>query len=196
MYLSEVVARVAFYPSLLYNVMVSRLIRRPWYHRIDETVLLGALPFRSMVGHLVEVEKVRAVVSMNEDYEMKFLVNTEEEWQAAGVETLRLSTVDLLATPTVDKLRRGVAFVRRHHVLGNSVYVHCKAGRCRSATLVAAYLVHVHGWTPEQACEHLVSIRPHVLLRPTQISVLHSFQRDGFADTTEELGIRGSRPRS
>uniref|UniRef100_A0A8C4NN10 Phosphatidylglycerophosphatase and protein-tyrosine phosphatase 1 n=1 Tax=Eptatretus burgeri TaxID=7764 RepID=A0A8C4NN10_EPTBU len=170
MHLSEVFARVAFYPTLVYNVMVSRLTKRPWYHRVDDTVLLGALPFRSMVPHLMQVEKVRAVVSMNEDYEMRFLVNTEDEWRAAGVETLRLSTVDLVATPTVDKLRRGVAFVRRHHVLGNSVYVHCKAGRCRSATLVAAYLVHVHGWTPEQACKHLMCIRPHVLLRSAQIS--------------------------
>ena len=41
-------ARVTFYPTLLYNVAMEKITTRRWYDRIDETVILGALPFRGM----------------------------------------------------------------------------------------------------------------------------------------------------
>lgn len=44
-------ARVLFYPTLLYTVFRGKVpgrAHRDWYHRIDRTVLLGALPLRSM----------------------------------------------------------------------------------------------------------------------------------------------------
>ena len=42
------ISRVAFYPTLLYNVVLEKVSSRQWYNRIDDTVLLGALPFRSL----------------------------------------------------------------------------------------------------------------------------------------------------
>lgn len=66
-----------------------------------------------------------------------------QEWEALGVEQLRLGTVDLTGVPTLDNLHRGVEFILKHRERGNSVYVHCKAGRSRSATVVAAYLIQV-----------------------------------------------------
>lgn len=44
-------ARVLFYPTLLYTVFRGKVpgrAHRDWYHRIDRTVLLGALPLRNM----------------------------------------------------------------------------------------------------------------------------------------------------
>lgn len=41
-------ARVTFYPTLFYNVAMEKVSSRRWYDRIDETVILGALPFRTM----------------------------------------------------------------------------------------------------------------------------------------------------
>lgn len=41
-------ARVSFYPSLFYNVLMEKVTARRWYDRIDENMILGALPFRSM----------------------------------------------------------------------------------------------------------------------------------------------------
>lgn len=41
-------ARLTFYPSLLYNVVMEKVSSRQWFDRIDETVILGALPFKSM----------------------------------------------------------------------------------------------------------------------------------------------------
>lgn len=81
-----------------------------------------------------------------------------QEWEKAGVEQLRLSTVDMTGVPTLANLQKGVQFAIKYHSLGQSVYVHCKAGRSRSATMVAAYLIQVGegllDWCPPP---HLVS---------------------------------------
>ena len=44
---SPKVARVLFYPTLLWNVVTVGISRkRKWYNRIDGNVVLGALPLR------------------------------------------------------------------------------------------------------------------------------------------------------
>lgn len=46
----EMLARISFYPSLAYNVLLEKISSRNWYDRIDENVILGALPFRWMAN--------------------------------------------------------------------------------------------------------------------------------------------------
>ncbi|XP_040836178.1 phosphatidylglycerophosphatase and protein-tyrosine phosphatase 1 [Ochotona curzoniae] len=173
-------ARVLFYPTLLYTVFRGKIpgrAHRDWYHRIDSTVLLGALPLRSMTLQLVRDENVRAVITMNEEYETRFLCNSSEEWQKFGVEQLRLSTVDMTGIPTLANLQKGVQFALKYQALGQCVYVHCKAGRSRSATMVAAYLIQVHNWSPEEAVRAITKIRPHVHIRSGQFQVLKEFHK-------------------
>uniref|UniRef100_A0A1A8EZW8 Phosphatidylglycerophosphatase and protein-tyrosine phosphatase 1 n=1 Tax=Nothobranchius korthausae TaxID=1143690 RepID=A0A1A8EZW8_9TELE len=173
--MSGAFARLLFYPTLAYNVAMEKVSSRRWFDRVDETVILGALPFRSMTKQLVESENVRGVITMNEEYETKYFCNSSEEWNAAGVEQLRLSTVDLTGVPSLENLHKGVEFTMQHREQGTSVYVHCKAGRCRSATLAAAYLIRLHCWTPAEACQKLASVRPHILVRSAQLEMLHKF---------------------
>lgn len=92
---------------------------------------------------MVKEENVKAVVSMNEDYELRLFSNNGPEWKKYGVEFLQLSTTDIFETPCQDKLRKGVEFINKYKQVGGSVYVHCKAGRTRSATLVGCYLMMV-----------------------------------------------------
>ncbi|XP_076003032.1 phosphatidylglycerophosphatase and protein-tyrosine phosphatase 1 [Genypterus blacodes] len=173
--MSATLARFLFYPTLAYNVLMEKVSSRRWFDRVDGTVILGALPFRSMTKQLVQEENVRGVVTMNETYETKYFCNSAEEWQAAGVEQLRLSTVDITGVPTLENLHRGVEFTLQHREQGTTVYVHCKAGRSRSATVVAAYLIRLHCCTPEEACEKLASVRPHILIRSAQLEMLRKY---------------------
>lgn len=133
-------ARVTFYPTLFYNMFMERVSSRRWYDRIDDHIILGALPFRSMGEDLVKKENVTAVVSMNEDYELWFS-NNEERWAKLGVKFLQLATTDIFESPDQGKLQRGVGFINQ--IVPGTVYVHCKAGRTRSATLVGCYLMMV-----------------------------------------------------
>ncbi|KAK0156148.1 Phosphatidylglycerophosphatase and protein-tyrosine phosphatase 1 [Merluccius polli] len=186
--MSGALARLLFYPTLAYNVVMEKVSSRQWFNRVDQTVILGALPFKSMTKELVENENVRGVITMNEEYETKYFCNSAEEWRAAGVEQLRLSTVDLTGVPSLDNLHRGVDFVMRHREEGNSVYVHCKAGRCRSATLVAAYLIRLHCWTPEEAHHMLAAIRPHVLIHSAQQAMLRRYRQQVCVQSPAESG--------
>nr|XP_005295050.1 phosphatidylglycerophosphatase and protein-tyrosine phosphatase 1 isoform X1 [Chrysemys picta bellii] len=181
-------ARLFFYPTLLYTLVRERLpgSQRPWFHRIDRAVLLGALPLRARSRRLVEEENVRGVLTLNEEYETRFLCCSAQEWEAMGVEQLRLSTVDLTGVPTLENLQRGVEFVLKHRECGNSVYVHCKAGRSRSATMVAAYLIQLYQWSPQEAIEAIARIRPHILVRPRQVQVLERFHRNVIAEAAAE----------
>lgn len=150
---------------------------------MDETVLLGALPFQGMTAQLVKEENVKAVVSMNEDYELRLFSNNGPEWKKFGVEFLQLSTTDIFETPCQEKLRKGVEFINKYKQIGGSVYVHCKAGRTRSATLVGCYLMMANGWSPEEAVNFMKSKRPHILLRSAQWDALNIFYSDNITIT-------------
>lgn len=172
---AELFARAAFYPTLLYTYVTTRATARKWYSRIDNTVLMGALPIRSVAKKLVEEEGVRGVVSVNEDFETKTLMPSEQEWQALGVRQLKVPTTDFTGTPTHDQIRTAVDFIVQYREQNDSVYVHCKAGRTRSATVVACYLVKVNLWTPEEAVSFIKSKRPQIWLRDKQLKSVSQF---------------------
>lgn len=67
-----------------------------------------------------------------------------QSWENLGVKFLQLQTRDIFESPDQAKLTKGVQFINEIISETNgSVYVHCKAGRTRSATLVGCYLMNV-----------------------------------------------------
>ncbi|XP_058784942.1 phosphatidylglycerophosphate phosphatase PTPMT2-like, partial [Vicia villosa] len=58
---------------------------------------------------------------------------------------------------------------------GKTTYVHCKAGRGRSTTIVLCYLVEYKHMTPTAALEYVRSRRPRVLLAPSQGKAVQSY---------------------
>ncbi|XP_058819230.1 phosphatidylglycerophosphatase and protein-tyrosine phosphatase 1 isoform X2 [Topomyia yanbarensis] len=196
-------ARVTFYPTLFYNVFMEKVTKRNWYDRIDENMILGALPFRSVAPEMIREENIKAVVSMNEDYELWLFSNNRDKWTKLGVEFLQLATTDIFEAPCQDKLWNGVSFINRFlprekrisTMAGSgdddfredrvgTVYVHCKAGRTRSATLVGCYLMMRNGWSPERAVEHMRACRPHVLLGSKQWDALRIFHNTRIASAS------------
>ena len=186
-------ARITFLPTLAYNVAMERISSRRWYDRIDNKVILGALPFRSdYTKEMVEKENIKGVVSMNEDYELALFSHQAEGWSKLGVEFLQLSTTDIFSAPSQEKLQRGVEFISDITARpgGGSVYVHCKAGRTRSATLVGCYLLDKHRAqgqgdtaTPELAVQIMKTVRPHVLLHNKQWQAIRDFHENMLRNT-------------
>lgn len=83
-----------------------------------------------------------------------------QKWKEYGVDFLQLATTDIFEAPCQKKLMNGVEFINKFLPNGSkipgitsnntnssncngTVYVHCKAGRTRSATLVGCYLMMV-----------------------------------------------------
>ena len=46
-------ARASFFPTLAYNVLMERVTARNWWDRIDNQVVLGAIPFKGEAHKLV-----------------------------------------------------------------------------------------------------------------------------------------------
>lgn len=174
--------RMGFLPSLAYNVSLEKLNVRHWYDRVDDKVIIGALPWLSLKEELIHKENVRNVVSMNENFELNWLkgwVANKEDWTNSNVNFLQLATQDIFETPSQDKLKIGVDFIMSSKK-GESVYVHCKAGRTRSATLVCCYLMTRNNWSPEQAGELLATKRPQLALYNSQWQAIRQFYKENI----------------
>ena len=53
----QMITGIAFYPSLGYNLLRNYVQPQKWawYNRIDETLIVGAMPFKSMQTELIQV---------------------------------------------------------------------------------------------------------------------------------------------
>ena len=94
---------------------------------------------------------IKGVVSINEEFE-RVVTLTPEEWASHGVEMKRINCGDFNFVPSKTELKEAADFIQDKINQGGSVYVHCKAGRTRSATVVATYLILHCGHTGEKKC--------------------------------------------
>jgi len=165
-------SKALFVPTFLWNYSLARILRRRhWWDQVDEHVVLGAMPLRRDVQRLEKIG-VRGVINMCREYPGPI-----HQYQEFGIEQLWLPTVDF-NPPSLEDVHRGVAFLDRMTGQGKTVYVHCKAGRARSATIVLCWLVQSRNMTPEQAQQHLLARRPHVNRKLLERPVVQAFLRE------------------
>jgi Dual specificity phosphatase, catalytic domain len=132
--ISAVVSKTLFWPTL--PITVSRRIG-VWMTPIDETVILGGIPF-GFVGfpdRLYHDYHVRAVINLCAEYDGPI-----RHYQRLGIQQLHLPTTDHYE-PSVHDLEVAVDFMDRYQKMGQKVYVHCRAGHGRSAAVVYAWLL-------------------------------------------------------
>ncbi|MFO0868718.1 MAG: phosphatidylglycerophosphatase and protein-tyrosine phosphatase 1 family protein [Pirellulales bacterium] len=184
--LPRVVSRLLFWPTYLWNVLLGRVLRvRRWWDRIDHHVILGALPREHDVPQLV-AEGVCAVVNTCEEY-----AGPTAAYRTAGIEQLRVPTTDF-HPPSLEHVRTAVEFIQRHVTQGHTVYVHCKAGRARSATVVLCWLIAHRGMTPAAAQAHLRARRPHVMPQLDQRVVVQEWQEEVAGGTSGQGATQGA----
>ena len=159
----SILNKIALYPSIVYGVAMEYLGMRTWYTRIDEHCVLGALPMERNYKQIIETEKVKAVLTLNEDHELYYSIS-KSEWARQGINYLQIPIKDYVGVASLEQIKKSVEFIKKHKEKNECVYVHCKAGRYRSALIVACYLIGTKEMKPEQAISFLVSLRPHVIL--------------------------------
>ncbi|ETW00841.1 hypothetical protein H310_07367 [Aphanomyces invadans] len=181
-------AHVAVYHvSLAYNLIMNKATSRTWWTRITDNLILGALPLRDR-GHLAQLkeeERVAAVVTMNQPYELQPSILgipvSPDDWHDAGIAQCFGHTQDF-SPPTLATLIECVEFTKQHIDQGDTVYVHCKAGRGRSTIVVAAYLMQANGWPVDEALAFIKAKRPHIAL---QKPLLHEYSKHLAAQHTD-----------
>jgi len=166
-----VYARTIFYPTLFWNMLLGRWLRvRNWWDEVDDDIVLGAFPFASDIDQLAKIG-VRAVVNTCEEY-----AGPLEEYANHDIEQFRMPTVDF-THPSLTDVTAAVAFIESQVGLGKRVYIHCKAGRARSATVAICWLMKSQGISKEEGQQILNGARPHINQRLCSRPVVIEFEK-------------------
>lgn len=107
------------------------------------------------------------------------VLDVTAEWGEAGfiLKNCAYLWVPILdsCSPTLEQLREAVAWIEEQLKHGN-VFVHCAVGHGRSATIIAAYLLHVKKVTGVQgAIDFIKGKRPKINLHQGQLSILQEY---------------------
>uniref|UniRef100_A0A915IZ39 Uncharacterized protein n=1 Tax=Romanomermis culicivorax TaxID=13658 RepID=A0A915IZ39_ROMCU len=159
---------VAYYPTLLFNVLRNKAgpTDWPWYSRIDNNVILGALPTKSMLNELIEKEKVGAVVCMTMPHEVNnFFAAGRSDFEKLGVKYYACPSNDFNPNLKARDVHEAVKFIRQFENTDKSVYVHCKAGRARSAVTVMCYVMERYKYYSPAAYTMIKPKRPQIALK-------------------------------
>ncbi|CAJ0922096.1 unnamed protein product, partial [Mesorhabditis belari] len=180
---------IFFYPTLGYNLL-RNLVQQEnwsWFSRIDDGLVLGAMPFKSMKEELVEKENVGGVVCCTESYELvaAWSAMAEEDWKAEGVEFYAIPMTDFIGAADPAEMQKAVEFINKINSQGKSVYVHCKAGRTRSATVTTCHLMQKKDWDPNVAFEFLKTQRRQVSLGSNQWQTVNEYRK--YLNTNPQL---------
>jgi atypical dual specificity phosphatase len=99
------------------------------------------------------------------------LPHLAEVYSSAGFAVHMLPLSDGSA-PTPEQFRAFLQFMEHQRRVDHPVIVHCLAGRGRTGTVVAAYLI-AHGYTVDGALAHIRSLQPLAVETPQQLKFLH-----------------------
>lgn len=128
---------------------IKRISGHRWYNEITPQIILGAIPLKNL-SHEEDMNGVgvRAVLSLLEDHEAHTVSMVgdpvlKSDWENRAVTYLQIPIQDL-AAPSIDKIEAAVAFIKTQSENNKKTYIHCKAGRGRSATIVISYLMKHH----------------------------------------------------
>lgn len=105
-------------------------------------------------------KKIKAVLNCSHDIKNTF----ETDSKSKSVEYMRLHIEDSLKEHDINKMVLyfpiAVEFINKHlNIDKQNLFVHCYAGRQRSAACVAAYLICKQKMNPSEACQFILSKR-------------------------------------
>lgn len=168
----RIVAQSIFYPTLWWNMLLGRVLKvRNWWDPVNEHIVIGAWPFAADVPKLAKLQ-IGAVVNTCEEYE-----GPVEQYEKHDIVQHRMPTIDF-THPLYDDVKGAVEFMDQQIAAGRKVYVHCKAGRARSATVVICWLIKNEKMSAAAGQKLLLEKRAHVNPRLPQREVVQQFERE------------------
>ena len=182
--MDEIIKRIIYNSTLMTNLIRHAFRKKtwPWWSQVNEHIILGAIPLKNKkhIEILLDDLNIQAVLTLLEPFEWETKGPfsdpvTPEDWLDKKVAHLHIKARDFEPLGE-NQIEQGVAFLHKYIRQGKKVYVHCKAGRGRSATVVACYLLK-HGGikSVEEAINFLKGRRPHIALGPGQLAAIHSY---------------------
>lgn len=160
-----------------------------WWNPIKDThIILGAIPLKNK-GHHVEIlsqvsqkanQPKLAVLTLLESFEIytKGLLTSPvapKTWKKLGVEQKIISAEDFNPL-SQNEIGEAVDFLEKQHDSKVTTYVHCKAGRGRSATAVVCFLMKKFKHSAEIAKEIVRESRPQINLNSRQWEAVKTYE--------------------
>jgi protein-tyrosine phosphatase len=165
----ELAKKVKYELSLAYTKMG----QTDWWTRIEPyNIYLGALPLKNE-GHREKIVDlgITRILSLVEDFELEVgwmnVPVKARDWQEVDINVEHIQAVDFSPLTQIE-IEKGVVYLATMLEQGHRVYVHCKAGRGRSATIVVAYLVQYQQLTFDEALSFVKEQRPQINLNTYQ----------------------------
>lgn len=137
---------------------------------IDSKLAGCGLPVTENEFRWLTEQGIKSIVTVRE-------VPLPSDWfEGSDIEYLHLEVEDFGA-PNIDDLIQAVDFIEQQIKSGRPVMVHCAAGKGRTGTVLAAYLVKNYNMTAEQAIEKVRSMRPGSVQSVTQETAVSMYER-------------------
>ena len=153
--------------SLVVRCMLSHLVSSatpPLWWAVPNVLAGTSMPLAEDLP-LLHRAGIRGIVCLLE------LPHLAEAYSNAGFAVHMLPLSDGSA-PTPEQFRTFLQFMEHQRRVDHPVIVHCLAGRGRTGTVVAAYLI-AHGHTVDGALAHIRSLQPLAVETPQQLDFLH-----------------------
>ncbi|KAI7829432.1 protein-tyrosine phosphatase-like protein [Gamsiella multidivaricata] len=157
---------LAYSVSLNYNRLAtsvfSPITHWHWYDPVPHSsLILGAVPSQHLLAKLKQEYQVEDIVNMCAEFKGHL-----ETMRGLGLVQCWIPTRDF-HTPSVENIWTGVRFIVKcdtqwqeiEEVKRGRIYIHCKAGRGRSATVVLCWLVYCYKLTTQEAQRILLKAR-------------------------------------
>lgn len=126
---------------------------------IEAGILLGSMPRSEADLRSLQDLGVGTIVTLNQKWELgSHILPANITALDLGLTTCWLKTPDY-AAPTQQAIRKGVDAIKQALAQKRKVYVHCNAGRGRSAIVVICYMIQKHKWSASTAFDKVGSKR-------------------------------------
>lgn len=163
--------------SLIYTIQGSKA----WWNTITPNIVLGALPLEHQKDKIKKLNITHVITTLEEFELRKGLVRpvSPQEWLNASITHKHIIAEDFVGMPA-NKIDEAVEYMRQEIQTnsGTKFYVHCKAGRGRSVTVVVAYLWKYGSQnfkTKEEAYTFVKNLRPQVNLNQNQMAAIQAY---------------------
>ncbi|KAK7508136.1 hypothetical protein BaRGS_00000375 [Batillaria attramentaria] len=148
--------------------------------------LLCACAFPSSLTHLryLADQGVTCLVSLTAERDLP-------EHDIPGLEVIRLKMEDF-TPPTLEQVQQFIEAVEKAEERSTAVAVHCAAGRGRTGTVIACYLVKKFHYTAFQAIQHVRHLRPGSIETNEQENLVYDFECGLTHNGSQQAGAASS----